>query len=170
MDGTYQTKEEIKKDLVNWLSPILKEENSWEGNNLHIDEINTLENIKRDDWVLSSISVFNTLLKEIVVPDKFKVFLHFDLADSEKRDEIKTITVKKLQDCLNEFTPPSFNCTTLDYYNSFYKQELEECKADSNLFDLFDLKNRPDFFFRSYFDQRENLFSREVYVFVDGNK
>jgi len=167
MAGLYLNKEKVTKSIYDWLYRVLDHENSWEGNNLHIDEILSFENIDRSDWIKFSFLFLKVILDEVKIPDSYLVFLHIVLSEAKIKEVKKNISYSWLEKNLNEFTPPSFNCTTKEYYNQFYKHELQECFLDKSFSDSIELKG-INCFHRSHFDSSEKLFSRELYVF-DGS-
>ena len=67
MDGHYLNKEKITKSVFEWLSTAILNDTSWEGNNLHIDEVISLENINRNDWIIYSVLVFQIILDEVEI-------------------------------------------------------------------------------------------------------
>jgi hypothetical protein len=166
MAGQSLNKEKVKESLQNWLMSVTQSETSWEGNDLHIDEIEILKNVKREEWIDSSFSVFEFLLNQSDLPDSLMVFLHIDLSYTETAANLDVITTNWLMKNINEFTPPSFNCTSLDYYEKFYKVELNKCDdVDQSILNLFGSNINLNFFYRTYFDDSEKMYSRELYVF-----
>lgn len=151
--------------IQEWLKAVMQSEKSWQGNNLHIDEIENFYTIKRDEWIESSLKMYGILLEESI-PDSLMPFLHIALSDSETILKISNVSLDWLRFNINEFTPPSFHFTSKEYFSNFYKYELVSCHPDRRLVDLIGTKLNVTFYYRNYFDQRENLFSREIYVFA----
>ena len=161
--------EKIKKSLQSWIATVYSSEHAHNPKNLHIDEIETFADIKRNEWVEASFFVFKILTNQFKV-DELIIFLHFDLLYSDEKQNITIVSLDWLKKNLDEFTPPSWHCTSLDYYNNFYKKQCIECSADKTLADLVGTKNNFIFLFRTYYDESEKMFSRELYVFAIGTK
>jgi hypothetical protein len=153
------------KNIQQWLVGVLRNKSAWEGNNLHIDEIDTLRDIKRDCCVGEAINVFKFLITQINLPDSYLIFLHIPLSFSNRKSLPEKVTFGWLETNLDDFTPPSFNCTTNDYYDSFYKEQLMKCNMEFSADTHVDLAKAFNFFYRTYFDEIENMFSREIYIF-----
>lgn len=68
---------------------------------------------------------------------------------------------------INEYSPPSLNLTSLEYYNDFYKKELRPHNIDNSILKLTHYIPYFDFFMREYFDEQEKMYSREIYVFIN---
>ena len=166
MDGIYQNSKEITGSLQNWLTNISRSYNSWEGNNLHIDEINTLEKINRSEWIDASFFVFNILTTKFKPEQHLRVFMHIDLIELREKSALNHFSLDWLKNNINEFTPPSFHCTSLEYYENFYKQELNATKADNSLLIYGDFIKGLKIYYRTYFDESEELYSRELYFFT----
>lgn len=154
----------IIKSLDDWIKDVYLE-GELNPQNLHIDEINTLTKIKRDGWVNDSLYVFKILTSKFTFRCPYITFLHLDLSDTGQKTELNNISLHWIKDNLGEFTPPSFHFTTLQYYNDFYKKEGTILKPDIDVGNL--LGNIDDFvfLFRTYFDAKESMYSRELYIF-----
>jgi hypothetical protein len=157
----------INNSLKNWISPIVNGQNQWEANNLHIDEVATFEKITQGEWVNASLSCFDILVSKIEISKPYLIFLHFDLTNSNRKENYEIISYAFLQTNLSEYTPPSFNCTTEEYYSSFYKKEFSTCLLDKVLLDKITpgIGGTLKVFFRTFFDKSENNYSRELYIF-----
>lgn len=153
--------------LKDWINSILSGEHNWEENNIHIDEIFSFEKIDRKEWVNESLNCFDIIISKIEISKPYFIFLHLDLSSSKNMETYEIVSYEFLEKNISEFTPPSFNCCTMDYYNSFYKRELFPCRLDdisSNKIKLIHggiIKS----YFRTYFDESENEYSRELYIF-----
>lgn len=165
MDSSKITK--IENSLHAWITRVYSKENELNPQNLHIDEVETFKEIKRVDWLNDSFFVFKILLKKNRIKKPYVIFLHIDLSDSENKLLLNEITFKWLKNNLNEFTPPSFHCTTFNYYNSFYKKQGIELTPDSALNNLLGDENNFVYLYRTYYDETENMFSRELYIFYN---
>lgn len=150
--------------VLEWLNVAISDENSWESNNLHIDEIQGLETIKRKEWLATSLELLNSLTA--VNLNNHLLFLHIALSYSKKSSEIKKLSLNWLKKNIDDYTPPSFNCTTIDYYDNFYKKELIKCQPTDDLLQLVDNSKQISFFYRIYFDKEEKMYSREIYVII----
>lgn len=157
--------EKIKNNLQSWIATIYTSEHTNNPKNLHIDEIKTFNKIERDEWIDDSFFVFKILLKEFKIKKPLVIFLHIDLSYTEKKIMTNKITIKWLKENIGEFTPPSWHCTTLNYYKNFYEKQCIECSVDKALTDFFGTKNKLIYLFRTYFEESENMFSRELYIF-----
>ncbi len=169
MDGQYlNDRREIKSSIQNWIDTVSDSKGTWEGNNLHIDEIGDLKEIERHEWVYASLAILN-ILSQMKLPDSLILFLHFDLSYSLSRISLGTLSLNWLKHNISEYTPPSINCTSFEYYNDFYKKELKKCQPDKSVLKLMDSSTKIRFFYRTYFDVDEEMYSREIYVFVKIN-
>jgi hypothetical protein len=165
MAGQSLNNKKIVNSLQNWLDIVYQSKDSWEGNNLHIDEIETLKDVIREEWIEKALLVFDVLLKKIELEWPFKVFLHIDLSNSQIGLSPNIVSLKWLKDNLNEFTPPSFNCTSIEYYSSYYMKSLTKCNLDLTMIRLLGSMNNVSTYFRIYFDESEQMYSRELYLF-----
>lgn len=167
MAGIFLDEEIIKTSVQKWMNNISRDK-AWEGNNIHIDEIESLNTIKRSEWVNVSFSVLKSILTQTNLIDSLILFLHFDLNDSFSELMLNKLTLSWLKDNIGEYTPPSYHLTSVDYYNEFYDKELIRCESDDS-FSIFIDSSKLDFFYRTYFDENEGMYSREIYVFVKSN-
>lgn len=165
MVGKYQNEEKIKAKLLSWLNSVTSNDTAWEANNIHIDEIPSFIHIKRDQWIHASFAIFNILLNQLKLKKKLLIFLHINLSDTKNKFALNTFSLDWLNNNIHEFTPPSFNCTTLDYYENFYQKELIKCNPDSSLCNTTNEVMNWDFFYRTYFEKSERVYSRELYIF-----
>ncbi len=164
MDNT----QAIRKDFYKWYKSITATPSAWEGNNLHIDEIECFKNISRKRWVEKSLEVFNYFI-EFLDDQSLLLFLHFELTYSNSSDVEKEIDILWIKENLSEFTPPSFNFCSKDYFNDFYKDELIPINPDLNMINSV-LSEKIVFYIRKYYDSEEKLYSREIYIFqLDNN-
>ncbi len=163
MDGLYLNKNKALKSIYTWLYPIFNGEN-WEGNNLHIDEITTLKKIERDEWVCLSFLMLEAILEEVKVKNPYLIFLHIVLSDADYYKIDNKISFEWIKNNLNEYTTPSFNCTTRDYFEQFYKHELQECYFNKSPSTEIEFK-KMRIFYRSHFDSLEKMYLREIYIF-----
>lgn len=165
MAGVYLNKVSVRTCFQKWSSAILSSQGKWEGNNLHIDEIDGLKEISRAEWVRVSFGILDIIDFSNELMDSMRLFLHFDLEYSSARLKLDTLSTKWLEENVSAFTPPSLHFTSHDYYRDFYSKELVLCKPDSSIqSDLISFIDF-DFFYRSYFDENEKMYSREIYVF-----
>jgi hypothetical protein len=164
MDGQYLNNIEIKKNIQKWLDTTCPPKGTWESNNLHVDEIKGLSKLKRDEWATISFAIFN-IAQQIKLTNSLILFLHFDMSFSINKLVLNNLSMNWLQQNISEYTPPSFNCTTKEYYDNFYKNELIKCCPDEDLLRLINSTIEIEFFYRTYFDENEDMYSREIYVF-----
>ncbi len=165
MAGKFLTNKNI--DFIqNWLNDIYKT-NNWEGNNLHIDEIRSFKKNTSFEWLNFSILLLNNVKQKLKLNNKLILFLHIDLKYDSTKLCLKDLELEWLEENMNEFTPPSLNLTSRQYFDDFYKYELTSCNPCRNL--SIKLNNNKDlnFFYRSYFDFEEDLHSREIYIFIN---
>lgn len=149
--------------VQNWANEIIMRKEKWESNNLHIDEIDDLITIKRKDWLLTSLELFNIVRG--VRNNSLYLFLHIDLEYSENNVFDNIASLSLIQNNLSEFTPPSFSFTSNKYFNEFYLNQFRKLAISKDLLSKFNCENPPDFYFRTFYDKDEGLFSREIYVF-----
>jgi hypothetical protein len=155
----------IKSKLKYWLESINSSKDNWEENDLHIDEIETLENVKNSEWIISTINILNLLLSEDIPKSKFLIFLHIDLKYTNEKEFVNVFSQEWLENNVNEYTPPSLHVTTSEYYNDFYLKNLTLCKPDSDFKKLLNYSDDYCFYYRTYYDKDEEMYSREIYIF-----
>lgn len=167
MDGQFPNKKKIRSSLDKWFKSVNSSVDSWEANNLHIDEITTFENILRLDWLLKSIQVFELLINEVELDKNFLVipFLHIELSYVNSLKIPKKLTYGWINKNIDILTPPSYNFTSIEYYNNFYKTELIKCEVDKSLLCLPTTKISFNYFFRTFYQESEKKYSREIYIF-----
>lgn len=166
MDGIYLNKKKVEKSIQDWMNTVDFTEGKWEANNLHIDEIDTLDKATRSEWIDISFMILNILTNRANSINPFILFLHIDLKDSFKETTVGRLSLSWLKKHISEYTPPSLNITSLDYYMEFYEKELVACVPESSILELIHYPQYLDFFYRTYFDENENMFSREIYIFI----
>ncbi len=165
MDGLYLNEIESKKIIELWISSIILSKNSWEANNLHIDEIITCNEITKSEWIDLSFKIVELMTEKIKILDPLLLFLHIDLKYSSRVLSLNELSLNWLKKNVSEFTPPSLNFTSLEYFNEFYNNELISCKPDKCILNILPHLLNANFFYRTYFDYSENKFSREIYIF-----
>jgi hypothetical protein len=151
--------EEVIKNISDWKDTVYKTQKSWHANNLHLDEISHAY-LDRALWVAEGLYCLK-LLKQLNNPSPQNTlvpFLHIELTYSPTNKLPDLINKSFIQSQISEFTPPSLNFCTKDYYTGFYQVESVKCNIDEN-------EEMFSFYFRTYFDTIENAYSREVYVF-----
>ena len=166
MAGIYLDNSKMKISIQNWANTILLPKDTWEGNNLHIDEIEGCDKITRSEWIYISfmtLNIFPTYLKSI---ESLIPFLHFDLKYSLEKTLLDKLSLKWLKKNVSEYTPPSLNFTSLEYYIDFYEKELVACRPDNSILELLDSSLNLEFLYRAYFDEDERMYSREIYIFI----
>lgn len=166
MAGIYFDDNKFEKDFQKWSNKIISSQMSWEGNYLHIDEIAGLNKLKKSEWINTSFIILDILLKEFKSIDSLILFMHFDLKYSLKKMSLDNLSMNWLIKNVSDFTPPSLHFTSLDYYNDFYEKELVVCKPDENISKVFHSTQKLEFFYRTYYDADEEMYSREIYVFI----
>lgn len=167
MAGIYLNERRIQTSIQNWANPIIYPNGKWEGNNLHIDEIDSLDKLKRSEWINASFMVLNIVLNQFKSINSLTLFLHIDLKYSLERFSLDKLSLNWLKKNVNEYTPPSLNFTSLEYYTDFYEKELVVCKPDNSIIGLINFSQGLDFFYRTYFDEDEKMYSREIYIFMN---
>lgn len=166
MDGIYFDERRVQTSIQNWGNTIISSTRKWEGNNLHIDEIESLDKMTRSKWIDISFMILNILVNQFKTVDSLILFLHIDLEYSLEKMPLEKLSLNWLKENVSEYTPPSLNFTSLEYYTDFYEQELIAFKPDNSIIELIDPSQGLDFFYRTYFDEDEGMFSREIYVFM----
>ena len=164
MVGRYPDNLRMVNSVLEWLNVAMSDENLWKCNNLHVDEVKGLETIKSKEWLETSLELLNSLTA--VNLNNHLLFLHIELSYSKENSEIKELSLNWLKKNIDDYTPPSFNCTTIDYYDNFYKKELVKCHPTDDLLQLVDNSKQISFFYRIYFDKEEKMYSREIYVII----
>lgn len=147
-----------------WLENCKISEDGWMSNNLHIDEIDN-KLIDRKKWFKASFKMLNEFSQEKTKILPYILFLHFDLKDSKNENYIAELSCKWIKKKMSLYTPPSFNITSIEYYCDFYLNELTQCQIDSCLFEKIKFNTNINFYFRTYYDESEDAFSQELYIF-----
>lgn len=166
MDGIYLDERRVQISIQNWANSIISSIGKWEGNNLHIDEIESLDKITRSKWINVSFMVLNVLMNQFKTIDSLILFLHIDLGYSMEKMPLEKLSLNWLKENVSEYTPPSLNFTSFEYFTDFYEKELVVCKLDNSIVELVNSVSNLDFFYRTYFDVDEGMYSREIYVFI----
>ncbi|MBR4911423.1 MAG: hypothetical protein IKZ54_01100 [Bacteroidales bacterium] len=156
MDGKYLNQ---VNSIDRWATLIVNNKVSWEANNLHIDEIDGLRGIPREQWLQSSLSFLIMTYRNYLISN-YLIFLHIPLNPSNGTP-LQTITKSWIERNISEFTPPSFNFTSKEYFKEFYRNELLRITSPS--IDDFDNSEELLFFYRIFHD--EDLYYNEIYVF-----
>ena|SRR3989344_232113 len=167
MDGQYLNEVEINNKFEKWKSRVFLTNTSWQANNIHIDELIDDYSDKRRYWIKDSLYLFKILTDRNVSNQDLIPFLHIELSDSKKRQDVKNVSEEWMTKNVHEFTPPSFNYTSKEYFSNFYLNEFSECILDLNRNDVLTNFTGFVFYYRSYFDESERKYSREIYVFKD---
>ena len=155
----------IKRDLQNWLKTVVKTSMSWEANGIHIDEFSEFKHIARKDWLSKSLLSFRLLISELDWPEELVPFLHISLAEESTEIAVPEVSITWLHDNLNEFTPPSMHFSSTEYFGTFYDKNCVRCSIDESVTQLVNHSPGLQFFYRTYFDERERLYLREIYIF-----
>lgn len=166
MAGIYLDESKVQTSIQNWASDIISTNGKWEGNNLHIDEIGSLDQIKRSEWIDISFMILNIILNQFKSINSLTLFLHIDLKYSLEKMSLNKLSLNWLKKNVSEYTPPSLHFTSLEYYSNFYKKELVSCEPDDSILQFIHSSRDLDFLYRTYFDEDEQMYSREIYVFL----
>ena len=166
MAGIYLDDNRIKTSIQSWSNTIISPNGKWEGNNLHIDEIDSLYKIKRSEWIDVSFMILNILVNQFKSIDSLFFFIHIDLKYTLEKFSIDKLTLNWLKENVSEYTPPSLHFTSLEYYKDFYEKELISCESDDSILKLVNSSQDLEFFYRTYFEKDEGMYSREIYIFV----
>ncbi|MDH8702595.1 hypothetical protein M2138_001963 [Dysgonomonadaceae bacterium PH5-43] len=169
MDGLYLNNSKIVDSIQLWVNDVVSAEDKWKANNLHIDEIDSLKNIKRKDWVKTSFNLLDIIALQIKPIESLSLFLHVALGYSKSKLNLETISYSWLQKNIKTLTPPSFHYTSLEYYDDFYKKELTPCKVDKSISELSHFA-RLNFFYGNYFDELDNSYFWDIYIFLNNEK
>lgn len=159
MDGQYLNK---INSIDKWASLIINDKKSWEANNLHIDEIEGLGDLCREQWIQTSLSLFVMTYKKYL-NSKYVMFLHIPLKPSFNIINVQNITRTWIEMNISEYTPPSFNFTSKEYFEEFYRNELKIITSNSILND-FENSKELSFYYRIFFSD-EDMYYNEIYIF-----
>ncbi|HTE23739.1 hypothetical protein [Flavitalea sp.] len=155
----------IKMSIERWADSVIRT-GIWEGKDLHIDEIDSLDTIKRNEWIDASITVLNASYQLNII-DSLILFLHLDLEDSVLPQSLESVSLSWLKENVHQFTPPSIHFASSKYYKDFYEKELKNCVPDSSILEFLNGAQDINFFFRTYFDKDEQVYAREIYIFIN---
>lgn len=167
MDGQFQNNKSIDK----WALPIINNKVSWEANNLHIDEIEELKDISREHWLQTSILLLIMTYRNYL-DSNYVLFLHIPLKPSHDTTNVQSITKRWIERNLSNYSPPSLNFTTKEYFKEFYKKELIRIKSVSNL-NGFDNPEELLYFYRIFFPMKTSITTKymsfQIYRFFPPN-
>jgi len=175
MDGRYlndNTNIEgiIKQDLTDWVISATQYKDGWHANNLYINEVKFFKDIKREDWLEKSLLTFKVLLREFKLISTLLPFIHIHILDSKKHVNVEAISLSWLKGKMHRRSPPSFNYSSLSYYQSSYLRELTPLRLKSSLIQCnlnmgFDL----DFYHNIFYRESEKAYLRSIYIFYAGH-
>lgn len=165
MAGIHLDHDKAKASIQNWINTVISPDGIWEGNDLHIDEIGGLSKITRPEWIDASFMILSILPMPSQPMDQLILFLHIGLEDSSDKMDIRILSLNWLKQNVNEYTPPSLHFSSLEYYTDFYENELIRFIPDDSILKYINSSIELDFFYRTYFDEDEQMYSREVYIF-----
>jgi len=147
--------------LQMWSEANNKSTNSWMAHSVYLSEIKGLMRVKREDWITKSLKIFNIIVERFNPNSNNVPCLCVALKWKRKNIDVKNVSLKWLQKDINEFTPPSFFYSSLDYYNDYYLK-LEKCIIDDK--SLPEIKNF-EMYYSSQFDELDKGFYRCIYIF-----
>lgn len=152
--------------ILDWQKTVFNSENSWEANNLHVDEISPLfEN--RNVWVEAGLACFKLLLQNKMNKTNSKLipFLHIDLQNSDADSLLLELNEAKLKSEIDKLTPPSLMYIEKKYLENEILQQLKFCEIDKS--DVLLNEYKYNIYFRLWYDSSDETYSRELYVFAD---
>lgn len=166
MDGKYLNNKKIESSILDWIKKNASSTDSWQANGMHIDEIDGLHTIVYEEWINTSFMILNYISTRFLPIESLILFMHIDLKNSYESTMLSNLSAEWLKNNISEYTPPSFHYTSLDYYNNFYCKELVQCNVDKEILKYFDIVDKAAFFYRTKFDLSEEMYSREIYIFI----
>ena len=164
MDGQHLNKKKIEASMQQWRNTIIS--GTWEANYVYLDEIDSLKKIKRNDWINTAFFILDLMKQTEPIDSSLMLFLHINIEFSSEKLHLDNLSLDWLKDNISEFSPPSFHYTSFEYFDEFYTKELIRCYPDINILELTLSSSELSFFYRTYFDEMEDMYSREIYVFV----
>ncbi len=90
----------VKLDIQSWFDTVDSPNGNWQGNNLHIDEINQFFNIKRKDWIGVSLLLLHVFDNEFESLNSLILFLHIDLKHSKEKTSLDNMSLNWLKKIL----------------------------------------------------------------------
>jgi hypothetical protein len=165
MDGKFQNEQSIENKFIEWQSAVLINKTSWQGNNIHIDEFDGMSNLKRSEWAEKALSLLCDFSR-LLISENMVLFLHIELKESSRPTFPRILTLPFLQKNVHEFSPPSFHYTSIEYFESYYVKQCQEFASVNLSFKVLNPNCKLIYYGRPFWDVRENLFSRDIYVFV----
>jgi len=154
----------IRRSLESWLSSIKVAEDSWHANNLHVDEVESLEELQRQEWLRCSFILFDMLIHMGSDIDLIP-FLFVDIESTSMREMPGELSLDWLMSNMDETTPPCFNYTSLDYYQNYYCSNLVSCSIDSTIATVAGNDGHLHFMSHIQYELTEMQYTRSVYVF-----
>lgn len=165
MAGLYLDPDKAKASIQSWINTVISANGTWEGNDLHIDEIDGLGELTRPGWIAASLMILDILPAKLQHDDNLILFMHIGLEDSLAEMDLNLLSLNWLKENVNEYTPPGLHFSSLEYYTGFYENELIPCIPDDSILSCITSSIKLQFFYRTYFDENEQMYSREVYIF-----
>ena len=163
MDGQYLNNAKTTLQYLQlWSESVNESTDSWMANYVYLDEIKGLSNVKRENWITESIKVFNVIVKRFNFNSNNIPCLRIALKMKRRNIDVKNVSLEWLQKNLDEFTPPSFFYSSLDYYKGYYSSQLSKCITDNE--NLSEIQN-CEIYYYNRFDDLENGFIRDIYIF-----
>lgn len=165
MAGQSHNNNRIIQCILSWKEDVISNEERWKANNLHLDEIEGMDADARTTWVDQSIKLFDLMSLDSLAVSRLRLFLHMELNSSNEVFHQTEITRLWIEKNISDYTPPSLHYCSIDYLNDFYMKELKPMSLMNN--ELKRKLNNNDItcFKRTYYDEREKLYSRELYFF-----
>jgi hypothetical protein len=160
------SKGEIESSLISWLESVSKKEEHWQELDIHIDEVVWPKKIKRNEWLNHSIDAFNFILKQKHLLNEQIPFLHIFLSIKRINDIPTIITMKWIEENMDNSSPPHFMCTDSEYFKEYYSK-LQIIEFDENILKLIGTSHKFKFFFNYFIDTNDGLFIRSLYVFEE---
>ena len=96
---------------------------------MHIDEIITCNEITKSEWIDLSFKIVELMTEKIKILDPLLLFLHIDLKYSSRVLSLNELSLNWLKKNVSEFTPPSLNFTSLEYFNISICDVDQRCQS-----------------------------------------
>lgn len=165
MNGIKLNMKQIKDSITEWADPIVSQEKFWGSNYVYINEISGLANIKREDWIETTLNILSSLSERYEKQNSLLLFLHICLKFSKKSIIPHIITYPWLEKMMNLSTPPSFHFTSVDYLTSFYFKHFIMSEIDSSITSKFPNTYNLCFFYTPHYYPNDSEYCDSLYVF-----
>lgn len=157
--------DKVRNSFDTWIGSVYPN-GTWEGNGIHIDEIDSLGEVERREWIDISLELLSVFSPQLNQQGSLIPFLRIELNYSPYKRVFSELSLDALKENISEYTPPDFHFTSLEYYNHFYSKELAPLNPHESILKRISSVRNAEFFYSTYFDKDEEMYSGDIYIFI----